>query len=75
MSKNLLKVFYDQVMFFSNNGTELIESPNIMVSEIHKITGQKREKVIELFVALKKIDFLEEVPETQLCEVCNFVAV
>ncbi len=62
MGKGLLEILYEQIMFFSENGTSNIESPNFMAQETHKYSGVPKKEVIELFIQLVQIGFIEKVP-------------
>jgi hypothetical protein len=65
MKKELLDILYQQILFFSENGTSNIDSPNIMVQETHKFSGKPRKEVIELFKKLNAIGFIEKVPNEE----------
>lgn len=61
MKNKLLEILYNQILFYSDQGKSIIENPNFVVQETHKISSETRKEVISLFKELNEIGFIEKV--------------
>jgi predicted transcriptional regulator len=54
MEEAVIRALYKQFMFFSDNGSELIENPAIAINEASKCCGKPRTDVREALLALEE---------------------
>ena len=54
MEEAVFRALYKQFMFFSNNGTEVIEHPWFAMSEAGKCCGKRREEIRKALKAFEE---------------------
>ena len=66
MKEDAFRALYKQFMFFSDNGTEVIENSAIAMSEACKCSGKAREEVREVLRAFEKHGLVKRIDPERL---------